>query len=66
MASHPTKLSSEKSHEKQGRFASLAFSYLPNLSIREPIDATVILDSLGDGVYVTDVQRKIVYWNKKD
>jgi PAS domain S-box-containing protein len=28
------------------------------------IDATVILDSLGDGVYVTDLERKITYWNK--
>jgi len=28
------------------------------------IDATLILDSLGDGVYVTDLERKITYWNK--
>ena len=28
------------------------------------IDATLILDSLGDGVYVTDLERKIIYWNR--
>ena len=28
------------------------------------IDTTVIMDSLGDGVYVTDLNRKIIYWNK--
>lgn len=28
------------------------------------IDAKVILDSLGDGVYVTDLERRITYWNK--
>ena len=28
------------------------------------IDGSLILDSLGDGVYVTDVNRKITYWNK--
>ena len=28
------------------------------------IDAQTILDSLGDGVYVTDPDRRIVYWNK--
>lgn len=28
------------------------------------IDATLILDSLGDGLYVTDLERKITYWNK--
>jgi sigma-B regulation protein RsbU (phosphoserine phosphatase) len=28
------------------------------------IDATLILDSLGDGVYVTDLDRKIIYWNR--
>ena len=27
-------------------------------------DARLILDSLGDGVYVTDVDRRIVYWNR--
>ena len=27
-------------------------------------DAGLILDSLGDGVYVTDVDRRIVYWNR--
>jgi phosphoserine phosphatase RsbU/P len=27
-------------------------------------DARLILDSLGDGVYVTDVDRRIVYWNQ--
>jgi phosphoserine phosphatase RsbU/P len=27
-------------------------------------DASLILDSLGDGVYVTDVERRIVYWNQ--
>ena len=27
-------------------------------------DAGTILDSLGDGVYVTDTERRIVYWNK--
>jgi PAS domain S-box-containing protein len=27
-------------------------------------DAGLILDSLGDGVYVTDVDRRIVYWNQ--
>jgi PAS domain S-box-containing protein len=28
------------------------------------IDGRLILDSLGDGVYVTDLERKITYWNK--
>ena len=28
------------------------------------IDAGTILDSLGDGVYVTDPDRQILYWNK--
>jgi phosphoserine phosphatase RsbU/P len=28
------------------------------------IDARTILDSLGDGVYVTDPERRIIYWNK--
>lgn len=28
------------------------------------VDARLVLDSLGDGVYVTDVERKITYWNK--
>ena len=28
------------------------------------IDGKQILDSLGDGVYVTDLDRKITYWNK--
>lgn len=28
------------------------------------IDARTILDSLGDGVYVTDPDRRILYWNK--
>jgi phosphoserine phosphatase RsbU/P len=28
------------------------------------IDSAMILDSLGDGVYVTDTDRKIVYWNQ--
>jgi hypothetical protein len=28
------------------------------------IDGRLILDSLGDGVYVTDMERKITYWNK--
>ena len=28
------------------------------------MDARLILDSLGDGVYVTDLDRKIIYWNK--
>ncbi len=28
------------------------------------IDAQTILDSLGDGVYVTDLDRRILYWNK--
>jgi sigma-B regulation protein RsbU (phosphoserine phosphatase) len=28
------------------------------------IDARLVLDSLGDGVYVTDLERKITYWNK--
>ena len=28
------------------------------------IDAQTILDSLGDGVYVTDPDRRILYWNK--
>ena len=28
------------------------------------IDGKQILDSLGDGVYVTDLERKITYWNK--
>jgi phosphoserine phosphatase RsbU/P len=27
-------------------------------------DAGLILDSLGDGVYVTDLDRRIVYWNR--
>jgi sigma-B regulation protein RsbU (phosphoserine phosphatase) len=27
------------------------------------IDGRLILDSLGDGVYVTDVERRIIYWN---
>jgi phosphoserine phosphatase RsbU/P len=27
-------------------------------------DAGLVLDSLGDGVYVTDVERCIVYWNR--
>ena len=27
------------------------------------VDARLILDSLGDGVYVTDVDRQIIYWN---
>jgi phosphoserine phosphatase RsbU/P len=27
-------------------------------------DASLVLDSLGDGVYVTDVDRRIVYWNQ--
>ncbi len=27
-------------------------------------DAWLILDSLGDGVYVTDVDRRILYWNR--
>ncbi len=28
------------------------------------LDGRLVLDSLGDGVYVTDVDRKITYWNK--
>ena len=28
------------------------------------LDATLILDSLGDGVYVSDLERKLTYWNK--
>lgn len=28
------------------------------------IGAEIILDSLGDGVYVTDTERKILYWNQ--
>jgi len=28
------------------------------------IDGQQILDSLGDGVYVTDLERRITYWNK--
>ena len=28
------------------------------------VNADLILDSLGDGVYVTDVDRRILYWNK--
>jgi len=28
------------------------------------IDAETILDSLGDGVYVTDRDRRIIYWNR--
>ena len=28
------------------------------------IDAALILDSLSDGVYVTDLDRRIIYWNK--
>lgn len=28
------------------------------------IDAQTILDSLGDGVYVTNPDRRILYWNK--
>jgi len=28
------------------------------------IDGGQILDSMGDGVYVTDLERKITYWNK--
>lgn len=30
----------------------------------EPYDPDVILDSLSDGVYVTDTERRIVYWNR--
>ena len=28
------------------------------------LNDSLVLDSLGDGVYVTDVDRKITYWNK--
>ncbi len=28
------------------------------------VDAPTVLDCLGDGVYVTDLDRRIVYWNK--
>ena len=29
-----------------------------------PIDGQQVLDSLGEGVYVTDLDRRITYWNK--
>jgi PAS domain S-box-containing protein len=31
---------------------------------RKHIDPQTILDCLGDGVYVTDLERRILYWNK--
>jgi len=33
-------------------------------SIKELINIKNILNSMNDGVYVTDIDRKIVYWNK--
>ena len=28
------------------------------------LDPLLILDAINDGVYVTDTERRIVYWNK--
>ncbi|MEN6448899.1 MAG: SpoIIE family protein phosphatase [Thermoguttaceae bacterium] len=47
-----------------GEPLSGAATQAPNgLGIGDPMDARLILSSLGDGVYVTDVDRRIVYWN---
>jgi phosphoserine phosphatase RsbU/P len=50
----------------RGRRFRLRRETLKRVIMSDPLgaDARLILDSLGDGVYVTDVDRCIVYWNQ--